>query len=265
MNRRTISIRLVSIGLMATFILAACSPTGTPVPQQPSTASPVAIVPSETPVAATPTPVAPTPTPTAAPTLAETAASPVTITPISNSTNPTQQASAPGGASGAQVIPTLNAYCRKGPSTSYNAITFLLTGNPYNVTGRDALNSWWQIQAPGNVTCWVGDANVTRQGGVEQVAIVQAPPLPSGLTTFVNTYICDPTLKTLGVAFNWDAASNISGYNLYRNGDLLTQIAADATSYHDDAPVGMDLVYQLEAYNNYGVSARLSTNVPACK
>ena len=55
---------------------------------------------------------------------------------------PTPQSSA------AQVVPTLNAYCRKGPGTSYDAITFLQTGSAYNVTGRISLNTWWQVQAP---------------------------------------------------------------------------------------------------------------------
>jgi uncharacterized protein YgiM (DUF1202 family) len=258
MYRKQISSRLVGLSLIAILILTACNAAATPVAQPTQTASAVPIVPSATPIVATATP-------TVTPTLAETATPSTTTAPTANSSSPAPQSTAPGSTSGAQVIPTLNAYCRKGPGTGYIATTFLLTGNPYNVTGRDGLKSWWQVQAPGNVNCWVGDANVTKQGAVDQVAIVQAPPLPGGLTTFVNTYICDTTLKTLGVAFNWDAASNVTGYNLYRNGDLLTQVAADATAYHDEAPVGVDLVYELEAYNNYGVSSRLSTNVPACQ
>lgn len=252
--------RLAGIGLVVGITLAACTGAGTPVVQPTPTATPVPIPPSPTPIAATAAPVVPAATSTVIPTLTETPGAPTV-----NSTAPAPQSTAPAGSSGAQVIPTLNAYCRKGPGTSYDAITFLQTGSPYSVTGRDGLSSWWQVRAPGNVTCWVGDANVTRQGAVTQVAIVQAPPLPGGLTTFVNTYICDTTLKTLGVAFNWDAASNVSGYNLYRNGSLLTQLMPDATSYHDDPPLGTDLVYELEAFNNYGVSPRLSTTVPACQ
>jgi uncharacterized protein YgiM (DUF1202 family) len=163
------------------------------------------------------------------------------------------------------VIPTLNAYCRKGPGTSYDAITFLLAGSVYNVTGRNSLNNWWQVQAPGNVGCWVGEATVTKQGAVEQVAIVQAPALPGIPAGFVNSYVCDNVLKTLGVSFNWAEATDVTGYNLYRNGDLLIQLGPDLTSYHDTAPLGEDQVYELEAFNSYGVAARVSTNVPACQ
>ena len=40
---------------------------------------------------------------------------------------------------------------------------------------------------------------------------------------------------------------------------------ASRTSYHDAAPLGMELVYKLKAFNTNGVALRLSTNVPACK
>jgi len=258
MYRKAFKFRLLGISLNVAFILAACNATTTLAAQATQTASPVPIVPTET-ATAVPT-VAETATPTVAPTAttAPTAAS--TSAPGTPAAAPTLQSS-----SAAQVVPNLNAYCRKGPGTSYYAITFLLTGSAYNVTGRNSLNNWWQVQAPGNVSCWVGDATVTKQGPVEQVAIVQAPALPGVPADFVNSYVCDTVLKTLGVSFNWAAATDVTGYNLYRNGDLLTQLGPDLTSYHDAAPLGMDLVYELEAFNTYGVAARASTSVPACQ
>jgi len=261
MDRKDFTFKLIGISLNVAFILAACNASATPAAQATQTASPVPIVPTETAtvvptVAETATPtVAPTvaPTPTTAPTVVATSA------PGTPAAVPTLQSSA------AQVVPTLNAYCRKGPGTSYDAITFLQTGSAYNVTGRISLNTWWQVQAPGNVSCWVGDATVTKQGPVEQVAIVQVPALPGVPADFVNSYVCDTVLKTLGVSFNWAAAADVTGYYLYRNGDLLIQLGPDLTSYHDAAPLGMDLVYELEAFNNYGVAARVSTKVPTCQ
>ena len=257
MDRKDFTFKLIGISLNVAFILAACNASATPAAQATQTASPVPIVPTET---ATVVPTvaetaAPTvaPTPTTAPTVVATSA------PGTPAAVPTLQSSA------AQVVPTLNAYCRKGPGTSYDAITFLQTGSAYNVTGRISLNTWWQVQAPGNVSCWVGDATVSKQGPVEQVAIVQAPALPGVPADFVNSYVCDTVLKTLGVSFNWAAATDVTGYYLYRNGDLLIQLGPDLTSYHDAAPLGMDLVYELEAFNNYGVAARVSTKVPTCQ
>jgi len=245
--------RMIGISLIAAFILSACSATVTPIATVPLAASPTPLNQggSNAEVATNTTAAVFTATPPTAETLNPTAAVPETATP------------APQAA--AQVIPTLNAYCRKGPGTGYNQITFLLKGAPYKVTGRDGLNRWWQVQAPGNVTCWVGNANVTTQGPVEEAAIVQGPPLPATPAQFVNSFVCNTTLKTMGVSFNWAAVGGVTGYRIYRDGSPLTEVGPTVTSYHDDAPLGVDLVYELEAFNDYGVAARISTNVPACK
>ena len=42
------------------------------------------------------------------------------------------------------------------------------------------------------------------------------------------------------------------------------EVGPSVTAYHDDAPLGVNLVYELEAFNDFGVAARISTNVPAC-
>jgi uncharacterized protein YgiM (DUF1202 family) len=165
----------------------------------------------------------------------------------------------------AVVIPTLNAFCRKGPGTLYDQVMVLQKGTAYNVTGRDSLNSWWQIQTTGSNTCWVGDANVSKQGPVEQAAIVQGAPLPGTPGNFVSSFVCNLKSKTLGVSFNWAGVPGVTGYRIYQNGSLLTTVAANLTTYHEAAPLGVDLVYELEAFNAYGVAPRSSTKVPACK
>ena len=61
----------------------------------------------------------------------------------------------PTGQLSPQVIPTLNAFCRKGPGTLYDQVTVLQDGTAYTVIGRDSLNTWWEIQLPGSQSCWV--------------------------------------------------------------------------------------------------------------
>ena len=179
---------------------------------------------------------------------------------------PTDTAAAtPTAQLAAEVIPTLNAFCRKGPGTLYDQVMVLQKGTAYNVIGRDSLNSWWQIQTTGSNACWVGDANVSKQGPVEQAAIVQGAPLPGTPGNFVSSFVCNLKSKTLGVSFNWAGEAGVSGYRIYQNGSLLTTVAGNLTTYHEAAPLGEDLVYELEAFNAYGVAARSSTNVPACK
>ena len=100
---------------------------------------------------------------------------------------------------------------------------------------------------------------------MDQALTVQGPPLPGMPANFVDSYFCDVSLKSLGVSFNWAAAQGVTGYRIYRNGSRLTEVGPTVTSYHDIAPLGVALVYELEAFNAYGVAARLLINVPACQ
>jgi uncharacterized protein YgiM (DUF1202 family) len=165
----------------------------------------------------------------------------------------------------AQVVPNFNAYCRKGPGPYYDAITYLLTGTAYKVTGRDNSSSWWQIQAPGNVTCWVMGTSVTTQGAAAQVSIVSAPPLPVTPGQFVSSFKCQISVKKFSVALNWMAVNNATGYRIYRNGTVLLELPPASTSYSDNPPLKVNLVYELEAFNDYGVAPRISTTVQACE
>jgi uncharacterized protein YgiM (DUF1202 family) len=248
--------KIIGISLVTVVILSSCAAaTGTVAPASQAAPPVPPIQGGASTVVATNTPSAtatevPTETSTVVPTVAATAAPTEPVTPASQGT--------------AQVIPTLNAYCRKGPGAGYHAITFLIKGTAYNVMGRDSASSWWQIQAPGNVTCWVADSDVTRQGAVEQVAIAQAPALPGMPAPFVSSYVCDTSNRTLGVSLNWTATPNVVGYRIFRNGTQVADVDATMTSYHDDAPLGVSMVYELQAYNDNGEAPILSTNVPSC-
>ncbi|HVM71151.1 MAG TPA: SH3 domain-containing protein [Anaerolineales bacterium] len=248
--------RLAGFGLIAIFLLVSCSPAATQgVPAGATATQP----PAASPVAPTATvPAAPTMTNTAAPTATATAAQTATTAPAATS------APTAAGQGNAQIVPSINAYCRKGPSSNYYQITFLMKGNAYNVVGRDATNSWWLVQAPGNVTCWVGDPNATKQGPVDQVTVAAAQPLPS-TPAFVDSYTCNTTANTLDVALNWSTVAYATGFRLYRNGTLLVYASPTVTSFTDSAPLGAAVIYELAAYNDYGEAARISVTVPACE
>ncbi len=256
MSKRKNLFGLIGINLVAVLILASCQSGATVV--APTFTMPAPAVPANTSVptaTATSVPAAtntPTVTATTAPAATATTAPAATIT-----VPPTSQP-------GAQVTPSMNAYCRKGPGTGYFEITFLQKGTAYNVIGRNGLNTWWLVQATGNTNCWMGDPNASQQGPVDQSPVVLVPPLPATPSTFVYTRTCDPTLHTLKVSLEWTAVDNVTGYQIYRNGDPLVAVGAGVTSYEDNAPGGEDLLYELEAFNDYGASASISTNVSAC-
>jgi hypothetical protein len=245
MRIKPIFYRITGIAFAAAFILTSCNFAATtaapvnPTATQAPAASPIA--PTATlPPAATATA---TPVPTATATVAPTATTQLTP----------------------QVIPSINAYCRKGPGSGYYEITYLQQGTPYNVVGRTSLNTWWLVQASANVTCWIGDPNATQQGPVDQAKIALVQPLPVTPATFVESNTCNTTAHTLSVLFNWSAVANVTGYRIFRNGTQITDAGPTSTAYTDSsAPTGTNLVYGLEAHNDYGAAPLITVSVPTC-
>ena len=248
MNKRMIFYKLIGIGLAAAFILTSCNFASAPVATASATATPMA----------SQTPLVPTATVSAGSSVTETS------TPGSTATQVATEPATPTTSLTAQVNPGMNAYCRKGPGTDYFSITYLQAGNFYKVIGQNGLETWWLIQVPGNVTCWMGDPTSVTQGPVDTVPILMAPPLPSSASSFENTSHCDPVLNTMTVWLTWTAAQGATGYNIYRNGSLIAKLEAKHLAYTDNAPRGVNMKYQIEAFNDYGVSSRQTTRVSAC-
>lgn len=243
MNKKNSFIGWIGLSLVAVFILASCNASAT---------TPAPVTPT-----ATWTPLAPTPTLTPIPTLTGTA-TPVPTAIDTEPPTPTIQLTP-------QVNPGMNAYCRKGPGTGYYAITFLQAGTSYNVIGQNGPNTWWLVQAPGNVTCWVGDPTSVLLGPVWNISIVMVPPLPPAPSSFVASYTCDPKNHSLKVVFDWAPVKNVTGYRIYQNGSLLVELGPTVKAYQENsAPLAVDLVYKLESFNDYGVSPSVSDTVTSC-
>ena len=242
MSKQTLFNKLIGSGLATVCLLTACTATATTMA-------------AATSVPATSTPVAPTAMAVPVPTATETNPPPPTAT---EPPTPTAQLTP-------EVNPGMNAYCRKGPGTNYYPITFLQAGNNYTIVGQNGLNTWWLIQAPGNITCWMGDPTSVLAGPVWQVSIQTAPPLPQKPGDFIATPTCHSALNILYVEFSWLAQDNAIGYRLYRNGNLLADLGPNTTYYEDHTPpFGVDLRYALEAYNEYGVADRATLTIPEC-
>lgn len=133
-------------------------PTFTPTP--PETPTPV-VAPTNTP---TPTPVAtdtpvPTPTPEASPT-PEATPTPELVRLVVNN-------------------PTLNV--RSGPATNYPQIGEARSGERYDVIGKNAAATWWQIDFNGRPG-WVSGQYVAIEGNPDTVQVaanIPAPPAPT--------------------------------------------------------------------------------------
>ncbi len=189
----------------------------------------------------------------------DSAATPTGIIPLPTSTSTPQ---APG-----QVTFAQNANCRKGPGTAYNIVTSFEQGKQVQATGRNDQSTWVYLAVPGTTaSCWVAVSTLDPNVGLDSLPVVPTPPLPDTPATFSDKASCVIKLKSLSVKLTWADVSNESGYHLYRNGTLLTTLDANVTFYVDaSAPLGKDLLYELEAFNEYGASERLQTTVTACK
>lgn len=66
------------------------------------------------------------------------------------------------------------------------------------------------------------------------------------------------------VTLTWVSAQGETGYNIYRNGTLITKLGQTAISYTDNAPRMVDLKYQVEPINDYGAAPRQTIKVSGC-
>jgi hypothetical protein len=99
-------------------------------------------------------------------------------------------------------------------------------------------------------------------GSLSDIPTFPTPPIPNAPLSFNDSSNCGADQRT--VTLTWAIVPNASGYNLYRNDKLLTTTNALASSYQDETPSAKDFLYEIEAFNEYGVSERVSTQVQVC-
>lgn len=150
--------------LVATFVLAACAQAPTPVAV--ATRTPM---PTFTPTPdATATPVlAPTKTPTPEPTATPTPEGTPTATPTNTPS-----------AKPVAVIRSQTANVRGGPSTAYAIIGRVSSGQRYDIVGKNADGSWWQICCVGGQQGWITGDLVATEGDTGSVAVATNIPAP---------------------------------------------------------------------------------------
>jgi hypothetical protein len=250
MGKKNLFFTIIESSLAAVFLLASCNSSATPA------------------ATAAPTPLAPTAAFTPVPSMADTpiaGGKTATLAPTDTPTLTITEPPTPTEQLTPQINPGMNANCRKGPGTYYYAITFLQAGTNYDLIGQDGLNKWWKVQLAGNVTCWIGDPTSVMAGPVWDVPILPFPPLPGKPTAFTGVATCHSIQNSMNVALSWDKQYDVTGFHLYRNGQPLTNLDPKATTYQDNsAPLNEELHYELEAYNDYGVSARVLASFTLC-
>ena len=147
--------------------------------------------------------------------------------------------------------------CREGPGTNFKVVTVLNPGQHVEPIGVQA--NYWVVNSPKGV-CWVITDFATPSGSTWSLPTVtapaspslQAPPAPAWSKW---TYNCNYASSNVTITTNlsWsDLSSNLTGYRVYRDGQVIATLTADVTSYADTTPWqnGKTLTYYIEAYKD---------------
>jgi hypothetical protein len=253
MNRKT----LLLAGLALLYLLPSCTlPQGLlpPTPGLPLPTATLEVSPSSTPTAAptaTPLPDTPTTTPVA-PTETRTPTATLTLEPTLSPT-PIDFPS---------VTFKTNANCRLGPSTNYNTKTNFLTSRTTTAEGRNRDSSWLWVKVTGG-HCWINVATIKDPISFTFLPVISFAPLPEAPSRL--TVVQLECVGRTSITLRWPDVTGETGYTLFRNGIQLTKLRADSTEYIDFPLLATEYLYEIESYNDVGVSVRYGQTVQGCK
>ncbi|MBN2556513.1 MAG: hypothetical protein JXA97_11285 [Anaerolineales bacterium] len=171
---------------------------------------------------------------------------------------------------------TRNAHCRYGPSGDYAIMTSALSGWIVPLEGQpEARHSgWWYVLLPEyGVRCWIGESSLDIRGETSSLPIILAPTLatPTPTTPPIpaapsNVHKASLTCGPLSLTLAWnDNSNNETGFRVFRNNVLIAIVPANSTSYTDNTiGLGADYTFAVEAFNDYGSSARASQFIVGC-
>jgi uncharacterized protein YraI len=156
--------------------------------------------------------------------------------------------------------------CRSGPGQNYEIITTFQTGASAEIVGRYPDNDWWLINNPfGEGTCWIWGEFATVSGSHWTVPSVTPPPpatagLPDPPSIANWDFSCSYDSYGPRVTFNlkWsDRAADETGYRIYRNDKLVTELPPDSASFSEIVEVkeNQEITYRLEVFNSTGASS----------
>ena len=184
MSNRKISKRAFCV-LLVGLILVGCggaeaepTATSTPIPPTSTPLPPTStsVPPTSTPLPPTATPIPPTSTPLP-PTSTPVPPTSTPIPPTSTPVPPTEPPASPTPES-ASVTARIKTDLRDGPGPRYKTVGELSAGETELVSGRNADNSWWQINFQGG-TAWIRNSVVTASAGAYDAPISSGPPTPT--------------------------------------------------------------------------------------
>jgi len=153
--------------------------------------------------------------------------------------------------------------CREGPNAGFKLINAFSIGQTVSVLGRTQDKTWLNVKVPSStLTCWVTAAAGSLNGQGPIYTVIQIPTLPQTPDSFADSTTCKNGQRS--VVLSWTVDALATGYNIYRKDKLITTLPTHESSYTDDPPYQNDFEYQIESFNQYGISARAVTLAKGC-
>ena len=164
--------------------------------------------------------------------------------------------------------------CRNGPGQAYDILFTFNAGATVEIVGSYPTNNYWTVKwQGGDGFCWVWGEYATASGSYWTVPTVNPPPTltasPPTVPSISNwEYICGYSSgPNITVDLEWnDRADDESGYRIYRNDELVTELPPNSTAYSEviDIEEGENLTYRIEVFNNAGSVSSSPINI-SCK
>jgi len=166
-----------------------------------------------------------------------------------------------------QITLTKNSNCRLGPSANYVIVDQIAQDTILPVSAKDYDGEWFQVTNATGRLCWIFNDNAQPNTDFNAVQIGEGPPLPGIPANFiVADQLCQPGPQKFTVTLSWGSGGGEKGFHLYRSGSRIAELKPTRFNYKDiAAPFNKDITYELEAFNDNGVSDRATQIVPKCK
>jgi hypothetical protein len=152
--------------------------------------------------------------------------------------------------------------CRTGPGQSFDIIFALLPGASVEIVGRYSTNNYWTVKVQGlDEPCWIWGEYSTVSGSHWTVPSVTppatataSPPTAPGISNW--DYLCGFGNVTVNLKWN-DRAEGESGYRIFRNDELVTELPPNSTAFSEviDVDAGETVAYRIEVVNSAGASS----------
>lgn len=152
--------------------------------------------------------------------------------------------------------------CRTGPGQSYDLLFAYVKGAKREIIGYFPETNYWLIKAPESKTgqCWIWGEYADLSGSYWVVPTVTAPAtatIAPPVAPAVNKwdFNCNTANGEMTITITWkDNASNETGYRIYRDGEKITELPANTSSYTETIIVqaGQNVKYQIEVFGPNG-------------